>query len=117
MRTNQEMGVIRDAPVTRQNTRSSSNEYHWLDYLSSKEGPIGSAYYGIRGDMADPALLRISCESDGVYFEEQLDHQNCGITDEDLRAAVRTDRLFAEHHGISRISGDIARKLHILNAF
>jgi hypothetical protein len=41
-------------------------------------------------------------------------HKNYGITDKNLRNDVRNDRFFAEHQGTSRISKDIARKLHIL---
>lgn len=114
MRLDQEMKVFRHAPAVWQDIRSSSDGRQWLDYLSSEGDPIGTAYYGIRGDIPDLVLLRISSESDGVYVEEQVDHQSCGITDEDLRNAVRNDRLFAEHHAMSRISRDIARKLHIL---
>jgi hypothetical protein len=114
MRMDQEMEVFRHAPAVWLDIQCSSDERQWLDYLSSEGDPIGSAYYGIRGDISDLVLLRISSESDGVYVEEQVDHQSCGITDEDLRNAVRNDRLFAENHGLSRISRDIARKLHIL---
>jgi hypothetical protein len=108
MRMDQEMEVFRHAPAVWLDIPCSSDERQWLDYLSSEGDPIGSSYYGIRGDIPDLVLLRISRESDGVYVEEQVDHQSCGITDEDLRNAVRNDRLFAEHHGTSRISGDIA---------
>ncbi len=114
MRMNQEMKIFQDAPAPRQDIRNSSEERQWLDYLSSEGDPIGCAYYGIREYMSDLVLLRISSESDGIYIEEQVDHQSYGITDEDLKNAVRNDRLFAEHHGMSRISKDIARKLHIL---
>ncbi len=114
MRIDQEMEVFRHAPAVWQDIRRFSDERQWLDYLSSEGDPIGTAYYGIRGDISDLVLLRISSESEGVYAEEQVDPQSRGITDEDLRNTVSNDRLFAEHHRMSRISRDIARKLHSL---
>jgi hypothetical protein len=89
-------------------------EIRQLNSLMSGSEPIRSAYYGVRDLLHGPLLVRYSAEKEGIYFQEPVQHQDYGITDEDLREGIRQDSLFAEHHGISRITPDISRKLQIL---
>ncbi|NYT07167.1 MAG: hypothetical protein GKC05_02775 [Methanomicrobiales archaeon] len=89
-------------------------EIVWLHGLMAESMPIRSAYYGVRDQVRGPQLVRYSAEKEGIYFQEPMQHQDYGITDEDLHEAVRQDALFAEHHGISRITPEISRKLQIL---
>jgi hypothetical protein len=106
----------RQAPVTPQlSDDGAGEEIQWLQSLTTGDVPIRSAYYGVRELLHGPVLVKFSAEGEGIYFQELVQHQAYGITDEDLREAVRQDPLFAEHHGISRITPDINRKLWILH--
>jgi len=105
----------RKAPVTPQvSEHRGGEEIRWLKGLTTTSEPIRSAYYGVREFLQGPVLVRFSAEREGIYFQELVQHQDYGITDEDLREAIRLDPLFSEHHGISRITPDINRKLQIL---
>jgi hypothetical protein len=77
--------------------------------------PIRSASYSVRELLHGLVLVKFSAEGEVIYFQELVQHQAYGITDEDLREAVRQNLLFAEHHGISHISPDVNRKLWILH--
>ena len=106
----------RPAPVEPEvRERGAGEEIRWLQSLMTACEPIRSAYYGVSELPRGPVLVKFSMEGKGIYFQELVQHQSCGITDEDLREAVRQDMLFAEHHGISRITPDINRKLQILH--
>jgi hypothetical protein len=105
----------RKAPITPQVSEYGAGaEIRWLHGLMTTSKPIRSGYYGVRKLLQGPVLVRFSAEREGIYFQEQVQHQDYGITDEDLCEAIRLDPLFAELHGISRITPDINRKLQIL---
>lgn len=107
----------RPAPVV-PNVRDAGAEeaIRWLQSLSTECEPIRSAYYGVRELLHGPVLVKFSAEGGGIYFQDLVEHQAFGITDEDLLEAVRQDTLFAEHHGISRITPGINRKIWILQS-
>ena len=108
----------RQAPFTpKMSDDGPGEEIHWLQSLTTEDEPVTSAYYGVRELLHGPVLVKFSAEAEGIYFQELVQHQACGITNEDLLEAVRQDPLFAEHHGISRITPDITRKLQILHTF
>ncbi len=107
----------RPAPVTPTvSDDGAGEEIGWLQSLTTEGEPIGSAYYGVRNLPDGPVLVSFSAEGKGIYFQEPVQHQAYGITDEDLGEAVRQDPLFAEHYGIYRITPDINRKLQILHS-
>ncbi len=106
------------APVIhRMSDDREPEEIRQLNCLVKDSEPIRSAYYGIMDYLPVPLLVRYTPEKEGIYFQEPVHYQDYGITEEDLAEAIRQDALFAEHHGISRITPDISRKLQILYYF
>ena len=104
----------RRAPVPSQVCDDRTPEIRQLNGLTRESEPVRSALYGVRDPGSGPVLVRYSVERDQIYVHEPVQHQDYGITDEDLCEAIRQDTLFGELHGISRITPDISRKLQIL---
>lgn len=105
----------RRPPITsRLSDDGAPEEIRRLNSLTRECKPIRSAYYGVRDLGSGPVLVRYSVEKEHIYVQEPVQHQDYGITDEDLSEAIRQDALFAELCGISRITPDISRKLQIL---
>lgn len=109
-----EMKQQRAPVLSRVSDDGAPGEIRLLNTLTRESEPIRSAYYGVRDLGSGLVLVRYSAEKERIYFHEPVQHQDYGITDEDLREAVRQDTLFAELYGISRITPDISRKLQIL---
>jgi hypothetical protein len=77
---------------------------------------IGSYYYWIRLIQSIPELCRLAVRRDSLILYEVLQHDNLGITNDDLEDAVRQadgELIVAREY---RISNHIKRKLQILYA-
>ena len=57
--------------------------------LASARSRVGSSHYFIRAARGKGCICRISDSRDTVLFYEILDHRGEGISDEDIREAVR----------------------------
>jgi hypothetical protein len=77
---------------------------------------IGSYYYWIRRIQNIPELCRLAVRRDSFILYEVLQHDNLGISDDDLEDAVRqADGELCPGQEF-RISNHIKRKLQILYA-
>jgi hypothetical protein len=77
---------------------------------------IGSYYYWIRVIQSIPELCRLEVRKDSLILYEVLQHDNLGISDDDLEDAVRQangELIVAREY---RISNHIKRKLQVLYA-
>jgi hypothetical protein len=78
---------------------------------------IGSSYYYIMGGDDCPALCRIVYGGGKIYFHEVVDHEQHGISDEDLEVAVRDDAAAMDMPGHYVISPQIEMKLRAILDF
>lgn len=75
---------------------------------------IGSHYYWIRVQQYIPELCRMANRTDNLILYEVLQHENLGITDDDLEHAVNRANGELTVNREYRISGHIKTKLQIL---
>lgn len=77
---------------------------------------IGSCYYWIRMSRGTIELCRAPVRNDGLVLHEVLQHDNLGITDDDLEDAVRLEGGDPDADRELHISSHIKGKLQILYA-
>lgn len=75
---------------------------------------IGSSFYFIRADQPSPALCRLIYGGGRLYSTEILDHEQHGISDEDIEEAIKHDRESMNIPGHHHISPHIEKKLRVL---
>ena len=75
---------------------------------------VGKHYYFIRVDVAGPALCRVPLFTKGKFPREVMDHDQHGISDEDLYHAIGVKEGISSPQGYYRISDHIEGKLRAL---
>jgi hypothetical protein len=80
--------------------------------LDSTHRPAGSSHYFIRAAHEKGCVCRINDGNGTVLFYEILDHLKEGISDEDIRAALRESSNTSPLPGYFHISPKIEQKLH-----
>jgi hypothetical protein len=75
---------------------------------------VGSSYYYIRAGGERYCLCRIVHGAGKVFFHEMLDHQQNGISDEDIEESVKLDTGSFTLPGHYHISPHIEQKLRAL---
>ena len=78
---------------------------------------IGSSYYYIRTGDDIPMLCRIVHGGGKVFFHEVVDHEQHGISEDDLETAVRDEAAAMDMPGHYVISPHIEMKLRALYDF
>jgi len=75
---------------------------------------IGSSHFYIRADEKCHCLCRLVHGGGRIFFHEQVDHRNHGISDEDLKDSVRRDSGSFTLPGYYIISPLVEQKLRVL---
>jgi len=89
-----------------------------LDELHNhRRSQIGSSYFYIKSDEEGCAMCRIIHGGGKVYFHEIVDHQQHGISDEDIEHSVKMDPGTFALPGHYHISDHIEKKLRALMEF
>ena len=82
-----------------------------------RKSQIGSSFYYIRAGEESTLLCRIIPGGGKIFFHEVVDHENHGISDEDIAEAIKGDPgtfTLPGHHHISPL---IEKKLRALLEF
>jgi hypothetical protein len=74
---------------------------------------IGSSYYYIRAENDILFLCRILPGAGKLFFHEIIDHDNHGISDDDLEEAINLDTGSLSTPGCYQISPHIETKLRV----
>jgi len=89
-----------------------------LEHIQTcRKSQIGSSYYYIRAGEESTILCRIIPGGGKVFFHEVVDHQNHGISDDDITEAVKSDTGTFTLPGHYHISPHIEKKLRALLEF
>jgi hypothetical protein len=78
---------------------------------------IGSSYYYIRAENERKSLCRIVPGAGKIFFHEIVNHEQHGISEEDLEAAVIQNTGSFSMAGYYPISSHIETKLRVLTDF
>jgi hypothetical protein len=82
--------------------------------LESRKSQIGASYYYIRADENICALCRILPGGGKVFFHEIVNHEQHGISDEEITDSIRQDPGLFSLPGHYQISPHIETKLRAL---
>ena len=82
-----------------------------------RKSQIGSSYYYIRAGEESTLLCRIIPGGGKVFFHEVVDHENHGISEEDIDEAIKGDTGTFTLPGHYHISPHIEKKLRALLEF
>ena len=80
--------------------------------LDSSRSPAGLSNYFIQADQEKGCICRIRAGNSAVLFYEILNHLRDGISDEDIREAVRDPSNACPLPGYYHVTPKIKEKLH-----
>ncbi|HVP94511.1 MAG TPA: hypothetical protein VMS89_04985 [Methanoregulaceae archaeon] len=84
----------------------------WIE--GRRESFVGSSYYYIREDRERPVICRMKITGGYLYSIDVIDHDEHGITDDEIAHAIRFSGDEPDIPGHYHIDGHIGRKLHML---
>lgn len=85
-----------------------------LDHLCERHNVCsGSSYYYINAYGKEPIICRINYIDDKISLHEIIDHEQYGISDDDIDIAIRLDTENMQLSNIYRISPHIEIKLMV----